>query len=115
VKSWLAFIGLLAVVVLGGGWLIVRLVPGPGVARAVWTSAAVAVVVQCVGFSFAWTLRKGHAMVGWGMGLGLRFLSLAIYALMVVKALGLAQAPALLSLAGFFFVTTLVEPILLKP
>jgi hypothetical protein len=49
------------------------------------------------------------------MGMGLRFLTLAVYALLVVKALGLAQAPALLSLAGFFFVTTLVEPLLLKP
>ena len=114
-KSWLAFIGLLALVVVGGGWLIVRFFPGPGVARAVWWSAGIAVAVQCVGFGFAWTLRKGHAMVGWGMGLGLRFLSLAVYALVVVKMMGLAQAPALLSLAGFFFVTTLVEPILLKP
>ena len=114
-KSWLAFIGLLAIVVLGGGWLIVRLAPGPGVARAVWWSGAIAVAVQCVGFGFAWALRKGHAMVGWGMGVGLRFLALAVYALVVVKAMGLAQAPALLSLAGFFFVTTLVEPILLKP
>ena len=114
-KSWLGFIGLLAVVVVGGAWLIVRLVPGPEVARAVWMSAAIAVVVQGAGFAFAWSLRKGHAMVGWGMGMGLRFLALAVYALLVVKALGLAQAPALLSLAGFFFVTTLVEPILLKP
>ena len=114
-KRWLAFIGLLAVTVVGGAWLITRFFPEPAVARAVWISAGIAVVVQCVGFGFAWALRKGHAMVGWGMGMGLRFLTLAVYALLVVKALGLAQAPALLSLAGFFFVTTLVEPLLLKP
>ena len=37
-----------------------------------------------------------------------------IYGFVGVKLLGLSITPALLSLAGFFFVTTLVEPVLLK-
>jgi len=32
-----------------------------------------------------------------------------------VKVLGLRSEPALISLATFFFVTTLIEPLLLKP
>ncbi|MBI1809900.1 MAG: hypothetical protein HYR75_08405 [Gemmatimonadetes bacterium] len=114
-KRLLAFAALLGVVCLGGAALVVRLVPGAEAARAVWMSAWIAVVVQGVGFGFAWSLRKDHVMLGWGAGMMLRFVSLAIYALVVVRALGLSIAPALLSLAGFFFVTTLFEPILLKP
>ena len=41
-------------------------------------------------------------------------LTLAIYALAVVSAAGLERTPALISLATFFFVTMLVEPLLLK-
>jgi hypothetical protein len=115
VKRLVVFAAVLGVVCLGGAALIVRMVPGAEVARAVWTSACIAVVVQAVGFGFAWSLRKDNVMLGWGAGMLLRFISLAIYALVVVRALGLSLAPALLSLAGFFFVTTLVEPILLKP
>jgi hypothetical protein len=40
---------------------------------------------------------------------------LAIYALIGVKVLGLELTPALVSLAAFFFVSTLAEPVLLKP
>lgn len=109
------FAAFLLLVCFGGAALIVRMVPGAESARAVWFSAWLAVVVQGVGFGFAWSLRKDHVMLGWGAGMMLRFVSLAIYALVVVRALGLSLAPALLSLAGFFFVTTLVEPILLKP
>jgi hypothetical protein len=32
-----------------------------------------------------------------------------------IKVLGLQSAPALISLVAFFFVTTLFEPLLLKP
>jgi hypothetical protein len=32
-----------------------------------------------------------------------------------VKALGLSMQPALLSMAGFFFVSTVIEPVFLKP
>ena len=114
-KQIVIFAAVLAVVCLGGAALLVRMVPGADAARAVWTSAWLAVGVQGVGFGFAWSLRKDHVMLGWGAAMMLRFVSLAVYALVGVRAMGLSLAPALLSLAGFFFVTTLVEPILLKP
>ena len=40
---------------------------------------------------------------------------LVLHAFVGVKALGLDSGPALLSLAGFLFVTMLVEPLFLKP
>jgi hypothetical protein len=43
-----------------------------------------------------------------------RFLTLFIYALLAVKVLGLAPVPALLSLAVFFFLSTLLEPLFLR-
>lgn len=114
-KQIARFAAVLAIVCIGGAALIVRLVPGAEVRHAVWTSAWLAVGVQGVGFGFAWSLRKDHVMLGWGAAMMLRFVSLAVYALVGMRALGLSLTPALLSLAGFFFVTTLVEPILLKP
>jgi hypothetical protein len=53
-------------------------------------------------------------LAGWGVGVLLRFVVLAAYALVGAKALGLPLAPALISLVAFFFVTSLVEPVLLK-
>lgn len=114
-KRTLIFAAVLLGSVFGGAMAITRLYPAPEVVRAVWMSAWIAIAVQAVGFGFAWFLRKDNVMLGWGAGLLLRFLSLGIYALVVVKALGLSATPALLSLAGFYFVTTLVEPVLLQP
>jgi hypothetical protein len=37
-----------------------------------------------------------------------------LYALVFAKALGLPLSSALVSLAAFFFVSTLLEPVLLK-
>lgn len=108
------FGAVLVILVPGLAWVITLAVPGPEVARAVWMSAAVAIVVQLIGFAFTRALQPANVMVGWGAGIALRFLTLVIYGFLGVKLLGLAITPALLSLAGFFFVTTLVEPVLLK-
>ena len=113
-KRILIFAAVLLASVIGGAMAITRLYPQPEVVRAVWMSAWIAIGVQAVGFGFAWFLRKDNAMLGWGAGLLLRFLALGFYALVVVKALGLSATPALLSLAAFYFVTTLVEPVLLQ-
>ena len=60
--------------------------------------------------------RQGtNPFAGWGMAMLLRFATLAIYGFLVVERLGLPSTAALLSLATFFFVSTLVEPPLLKP
>jgi hypothetical protein len=44
----------------------------------------------------------------------MRFAVLGVYALVFVKALGLPSGAALISLAAFFFISTLIEPLLLQ-
>ena len=45
----------------------------------------------------------------------LRVIALVAFGLIGVKSLGLSMQPALLSMAGFFFVSTVIEPVFLKP
>lgn len=86
---------------------------GPAERRAVWTSAAVAYAVQLLAFGIARLLRRDNVMVGWGMGVLVRLVTLVAFALVFVNPLGLAPTAALISLATCFFVTTLVEPLFL--
>jgi hypothetical protein len=109
------FAGVTAAVVLIGGWILTLVYPGEDARRAILTSAGVAVVVQLVAFALARRAAvRNNAIVGWGLGALLRMVVLAVYALIVVRALGLATMPALISLAVFFFISTLVEPLLLN-
>ena len=85
----------------------------PGEQRAVWTSAAVAYAAQLLAFAIARLLRRDNVMLGWGMGVLVRLVTLVAFALVFVNALGLAPTAALITLATCFFVTTLVEPIFL--
>ncbi|HEU4630609.1 MAG TPA: hypothetical protein VFS08_12740 [Gemmatimonadaceae bacterium] len=81
--------------------------------RAVLLSAAVAFVIQLLTFVLARRTVGENIFVGWGVGVLLRFVVLGIYAFLVVEPLALPAEPALLSLVAFFFVSTLVEPLLL--
>lgn len=81
---------------------------------ALLASAGLAVVVQMVAFTIAVLLRRKHMLLGWGLGSMLRFVVLVIYAVVVTKVWRVPPAPALLSLVGFLFVTTVVEPVFLK-
>ncbi len=108
------FAALTAVLILGGAWVFTLVYPGADARRAIVASAAVAFVVQLVAFALARiAASRQNAIAGWGLGALLRMGVLAVYALVVVKALGLLAVPALVSLATFFFVSTLVEPLLL--
>ena len=66
-------------------------------------------------FAVAWPFLAKNPLMGWGLGSLLRLLALVLYALVGVRSSGLAAAPALLSLAGFFFVSMLLESLFLKP
>ena len=103
----LALIGL-------AGWVMTFVFQSPYDARAIWTSAAVAFAVQVIAFAIVKLSAKTNVIAGWGIGAIIRFLVLGVYALVFVKALGLPSAAALVSLAAFFFVSTLLEPLLLK-
>lgn len=98
-----------------GSWIFAVAFPAPAERRAVYISAGIAFVIQIVGFLAARYTRGTNPFAGFGMGMLLRFMTLAIYAFLVVDLLGLPSMAALLSLATFFFVSTLVEPPLLKP
>ena len=95
-------------------WIMTLLYQSPGASRAVWTSAAVAFAVQVLAFTIVKLSAKTNVIAGWGVGAIVRFVVLAVYALVFVKLLGLPSGAALVSLAAFFFLSTLIEPLLLK-
>jgi len=108
------FAALSLVVIAVTGLVIAFAYGSPDASRAIWTSAAVAFSVQVLAFAIVKLSAKENIMAGWGIGAILRFLVLGVYALVFVKALGLPSGAALLSLAAFFFLSTLLEPLLLK-
>lgn len=114
-KRFGMFAGVTAAVILALAWGLTLVMPDPAVVRSVWISAAFAVLVQLAAFGLTRATQPANVIAGWGAGMIVRVMALALYALLVVKALGLVMGPAMLSLAGFFFVTTLIEPVFLKP
>ena len=96
------------------GWLLSLIFHAPGDTKAIALSGVVAIAVQLVAFAFAVTRGPKEAIIGRGIGSLLRFFTLMVYAVLVAKVLVLPLAPALISLAAFFFLTTLIEPLFLK-
>jgi hypothetical protein len=105
---------LMAAVVLVVGGLLAALFRGPGDLRAIGISGAVALVVQSAAFSLSRAVGAGNIAARLGMGALLRFFALAIYALLVIVVFKLPATAALISLATFFFVSTVIEPLLIK-
>jgi hypothetical protein len=95
--------------------LLMRLVwTDDAAARAIQASAWLAVAVQVVTFAIARLVSRENVMAGWGLGVLLRFAMVAFWAFLGIKALGLVETPALMSLVTFFFASTLIEPIFLN-
>jgi hypothetical protein len=103
----------LAIIAVVGG-LMAMAYPSAAEQRAIWISAGLAFVVQLFAFAVARMMARENVIAGWGLGALLRLLVLAVYGFVFVKALALPSTPALLSLAAFFFLSTLVEPLLLN-
>lgn len=82
--------------------------------RALWLSAGAALMVQLAAFAVAQAGARKNVLVGWGAGIGLRFAALIVWGLVGVSQLGLPRGAALLSMASYLFVTTLIEPLFLK-
>ena len=114
-KRALSFAGLSLVLIVGLAWLLTLLWPDPQAQQAIWFSAGIALAIQVAGFFFARIFMAANMIAGWGAGMLLRFVTLVIHALVGTKVMGYPPAPALLSLAAFFFVSTLIEPVFLKP
>jgi hypothetical protein len=96
------------------GFLLAFAFHGPGDAAAIRLSAVVVVLVQLVTFAIARHMTTKNLIAGWGTGTLLRFITLIAYAFIVAKLLTVPLAPALVSMAALFFLTTLVEPLFLK-
>ncbi len=87
----------------------------PTVRRALGITAVLAFVVQLVAFLVVRAMaRRKNVIAGWGIGVLLRFVVLAIFALVAVPRLNLPLSASLLALATFLFVSTLIEPLFLK-
>lgn len=88
---------------------------GPGDLQAIWISGIVAIVVQLAAFALS-RLAAGYGSLMARMGTGaiLRLVALVAYALIVIFVLKLPAVAALVSLAAFFFLSTLIEPLLIK-
>lgn len=112
-RGFLLYAGLTVVLILVIGWLLTLAFRGPGDASAIGLSAIVAAAVQIAAFEPVRRLARGHMIVGWGVGALVRFVTLVVYALLVLKLLAVAPAPALVALAAFLFLTTLIEPLFL--
>ena len=106
---------LLVGVVLVAGALLSFVFRGPGDAAAVWTSGIVAIGLQLAAFSLGRVVGGAGSLVArMGLGALIRFVGLVGYALLVIFVLKLPAAAALISLAVFFFLSTVIEPLLIK-
>jgi hypothetical protein len=114
VKESALFALVAAVIIAILAWVFGLVFVTPGERRAIWISAGVALVVQLVAYGIVRAWRKKNVIAGWGLGTLLRFAVLTIYAFVIVRAFALPSGAALVSLATFFFLSTLVEPLLLK-
>lgn len=86
-------------------------------ARAIWTSAALAIVIQIATFGIVKRYAdRGDAIKGWGLGALIRVTALMFYGLLFFGPwkIALPMEPALLSFTLFVFASLLVEPLFLS-
>jgi hypothetical protein len=93
--------------------LLLAIFSGPGGRRAVLVSAGITLAVQAVAFALARLAAPEKQLKAWAVGTVLRFVTLVVYALVLIKPLGLPAVPALMSLVSLLFVTTVLESLLL--
>ena len=108
-KATVRFAAVCAVTIAALGGVFALLLRAPAARHAVLVSAAVAFAVQVAAFAAVRAVGPERIYTAWLGGGVLRMLVLVVYGLVAVREYALAPAPALLSLATFLFVTTLVE------
>ena len=109
-----AFAGAALAVVLVTAMLFTLVFRSPAEWRAIALAAVVAWVVQLVGFALLRVAPPHRLIAAWGGAAALRFLTLVGFAFLVVKREGLPATAALVSLATFLFLSTLIETRFLK-
>ncbi len=106
---------LLVGVVVIAGTLLSFVFRGPGDAAAIWTSGVVAIVLQLAAFSLGRVVgQSGSVVARMGLGALIRFMGLLVYALLVIFVVKMPPTAALISLAAFFFLSSVIEPLLIK-
>jgi hypothetical protein len=113
VKSPAATVGLGLAGLAGTVGLLMVVFHDPRGRHAVLVSAAIAAGVQAIAFGVTRLASPGRVFKVWAGGAVLRMVTLVVYALVLLKPLGLPPVAALLSLAAMFFVTTVLESWLL--
>ena len=108
-KATLRFAAVCAVTIAALAGLFALLLRAPAARHAVLVSAVVAFAVQVAAFAAIRAAGRERLYSAWLGGGLLRMAALVVYGLVAVREYALAPAPALLSLATFLFVTTLVE------
>jgi hypothetical protein len=101
-------------VVLVVGALLSLAFRGPGDVGAIWLSAGIAIAVQLAAFALSRLAGANNLMARMGTGALLRLLTVVVYAILAAKVIGLPLVAALISLAVFLFLSTLIEPLLIK-
>ncbi len=96
------------------GVLLSRLFRVPGDLSAIMAAGWVALAVQVLTFAIVRLVGHEQVIAAWGLGVLVRFAVVAVWAFLLVPALGLAATPALIALVSFFFVSTVVEPLFLN-
>jgi hypothetical protein len=87
---------------------------GAGDRQAILISAALAYLTQLAAFPAVRKLTASNMMVGWGIGSIVRMGTLLIYVLVGALVLKLPMTAALVSLALFYFVSMVIEPLFLR-
>lgn len=103
-----------ALIIAASGGVLTLVFGAEGETRAIVVSAIIAFVVQLLAFGVVRLSAEKNVIAGWGLGAIMRFLVFVIYALFIVKAFGLPASAAMISMAVFLFLSTLVEPLFLK-
>jgi hypothetical protein len=96
------------------GVVLAQFYDAPGDAAAIMTAAGVAFAVQVLTFAVARLVAREQVIAAWGLGVLVRFAVVALWAFVLIGALGLNAPAALISLVAFLFVSTVVEPLFLN-
>ena len=96
------------------GWAMTLGFKGVDDGRTIALSGIIASVLQIGAFPVVRRLAGQSPLIGWTVGSLIRFVSLTVYALLVVTVLELPAAPALISLFVFYFLSMLIEPFFLR-
>jgi hypothetical protein len=114
VKRAALYVVAIAAAILASAWLLGLIFAAADAHRAIRTSAVIAFVVQLVTWAILRVAGEEKMFAGRVIGMLLRLATLVVYGLAFLKPYGLDPTSALVSLATFFFLSTLVESVLVQ-